>query len=167
MSEQIIDSKVIASHNTYLTTKVEQLLKNKISWDSISGANIITSEQASLITKGEENKEYIDALLNVAENVSTVETLQHTLALIDNATTKDVSLLNNFDEKSVNTLIKLLSKEDETIQLLAGRIISSYLSNVYHIAPVDYTPVFKWVSNLLDSENMDVVDLASQYIHVT
>jgi len=164
MSEQIIDSKVIASHNTYLTTKVEQLLKNKISWDSISGANIITSEQASLITKGEENKEYIDALLNVAENVSTVETLQHTLALIDNATTKDVSLLNNFDEKSVNTLIKLLSKEDETIQLLAGRIISSYLSNVYHIAPVDYTPVFKWVSNLLDSENMDVVDLASQYI---
>lgn len=102
--------------------------------------------------------------MNVADNVSTVETLQHTLALIDNATTKNVSLLENFDEKNLNTLIKLLSKEDETIQLLAGRIISSYLSNVYHIAPVDYTPVFQWASNLLDSENMDVVDLASQCI---
>lgn len=29
---------------------------------------------------------------------------------------------------------------------------------------MDYNPVFKWVTNLLDSENMDVVDLASQYI---
>jgi len=164
MSEQIIDSKVISSHNVYLTEKVENLLQNKISWDSISSANIITSEQASLISKGEPTPEYVDALINVAENVSTVETLQHTLALLDDATTKNVSLLENFDEKKLNTLIKLLSKDDETIQLLAGRIIATYLSNVYHIANVDYTPVFNWVSNLLNSENMDVVDLASQYI---
>jgi len=128
MSVQIIDSKVIASHNVYLTEKVEKLLQNKISWDSISGANIITSEQASLITKGEESKEYIDALMNVADNVSTVETLQHTLALIDNATTNDVSLLENFDEKNLNTLIKLLSKEDETIQLLL--VVSFLLTSV-------------------------------------
>jgi len=33
MSEQIIDSKVISSHNVYLTEKVEKLLQNKISWD--------------------------------------------------------------------------------------------------------------------------------------
>jgi len=58
----------------------------------------------------------------------------------------------------------LLSKEDETIQLLAGRIIASKLSNVYHVTNIDYTPVFKWVSELLNSKNMDVVDLASQYI---
>jgi len=62
MSVQIIDSKVIASHNVYLTEKVEKLLQNKISWDSISGANIITSEQASLITKGEESKEVSDII---------------------------------------------------------------------------------------------------------
>lgn len=164
MSEQIIDSKVISSHNVYLTEKVEKLLQNKISWDSISSANIITSEQASVISKGEPTPEYIDALMNVAENVSTVETLQHTLALIDDATTKNVSLLKNFDEKYLNTLIKLLSKEDETIQLLAGRIIASKLSNVYEVTKMDYTPVFKWVTNLLDSESMEVVDLASQYI---
>jgi V-type H+-transporting ATPase subunit H len=164
MSEQIIDSKVISSHNVYLTEKVEKLLQNKISWDSISAANIITSEQASVISKGEPTPEYVAALLNVVENVNTPETLQNTLALLDDATTKNVALLENFDEKSLNALIKLLSNDDETIQLLAGRIIASYLSNVYHIAKVDYTPVFKWVSNLLDSDNMDVVDLASQYI---
>ncbi|ORY36951.1 ARM repeat-containing protein [Neocallimastix californiae] len=140
MSEQIIDFKVISSHNVYLTEKVEKLLQNKISWD------------------------YIDALMNVAENVTTVETLQNTLALVDDATTKNVSLLENFNEKYLNTLIKLLSKEDETIQLLAGRIIASKLSNVYHVTNIDYTPVFKWVSELLNSKNMDVVDLASQYI---
>jgi len=33
MSEQIIDSKVISSHNLYLTEKVEKLLQNQISWD--------------------------------------------------------------------------------------------------------------------------------------
>ncbi|KAG4083626.1 ARM repeat-containing protein [Neocallimastix lanati (nom. inval.)] len=164
MSEQIIDFKVISSHNVYLTEKVEKLLQNKISWDSISSANIITSEQAATINKGEPTPEYIDALMNVAENVTTVETLQNTLALVDDATTKNVSLLENFNEKYLNTLIKLLSKEDETIQLLAGRIIASKLSNVYHVTNIDYTPVFKWVSELLNSKNMDVVDLASQYI---
>jgi len=32
------------------------------------------------------------------------------------------------------------------------------------VTDIDYTPVFQWVTNLLDSSNMDVVDLASQYI---
>jgi len=164
MSEQIIDAKVIASHNVYLTEKVDKLLQNKVSWDSMSTSNIITSEQAAIISKGEPTPEYIDALMTAAENVNTVETLQNILALVDDATTKNVSLLENFDEKYLNTLIKLLSKDDEIIQLLSGRIIGSKLSNVYHVTKVDYTPVFKWVTNLLDSENMDVVDLASQYI---
>ncbi|ORY23491.1 ATPase, V1 complex, subunit H [Neocallimastix californiae] len=164
MSEQIIDSKVISSHNLYLTEKVEKLLQNQISWDSISSANIITPEQASIITKGDSTPEYIDALMAVAENVTTDETLQKTLALVDEATYKNVSLLENFNEKYLNILIKLLSKDNETIQLLAGRIIASKLSNVYHVTDIDYTPVFQWVTNLLDSSNMDVVDLASQYI---
>ncbi|KAJ3258864.1 H(+)-transporting V1 sector ATPase subunit H [Boothiomyces macroporosus] len=154
-----IDAPLISSHNDYLLDQTNGYQK----------ASLINEQELTLIRQFEigttDKQQYVTLFLALLNKLSRVDTLQSILVLIDDFIQQDgVAQLFLADQSVFSLFNKLLSKEDEYIQLKAAKIMIFLLGESHSSYPADPTELFTWVVFQLASTNSNVVDICLQFL---
>ena len=175
------DAPIILGHNSFLSSQADLIRTRTIPWEGYFKANLITKQELDGISDiKDSSKEHWLLFIALLEKLSRIDTLQSLLVLIDdylssldqqgenNKPRLDIIIANH--TKSLTLFLKLLSKEDEFIQLMAAKICA-YLFGLNQISNVQPGEQFKaysqWLLLRLNSTKPEIIDLCLQYLQAT
>ena len=175
------DAPIILSHNSFLSGQADLIRTRSIPWEGYFKANLITKQELEGIAEIKDtSKDHWSLFVSLLEKLSRIDTLQSLLVLIDDYITnldsvvetkqqKIASMINNHS-KSLGLFMKLLSKEDEFIQLMAAKI-SAFLFSLarYHDLPLgdQFKAYLQWLFLHLNSSKSEIIDISLQYLQTT
>ena len=175
------DAPIILSHNSFLSGQADLIRTRSIPWEGYFKANLITKQELEGIAEIKDtSKDHWSLFVSLLEKLSRIDTLQSLLVLIDDYITnldsvvetkqqKIASMINNHS-KSLGLFMKLLSKEDEFIQLMAAKI-SAFLFSLarYHDLQLgdQFKAYLQWLFLHLNSSKSEIIDISLQYLQTT
>ncbi|KAJ3268876.1 H(+)-transporting V1 sector ATPase subunit H [Terramyces sp. JEL0728] len=164
-----IDAPLISSHNDYLLDQTSVIKSRTIPWEGYQKASLINEQELSLIRQFQptitDKQQYATLFISLLNKLSRVDTLQSILVLIDDFIQQDgVAQLFLSDPAVFTSFNKLLTKEDEYIQLKAAKILIFLLGESNSSYPADPTELLTWVVFQLASTNTNVVDISLQFL---
>ncbi|KAJ3360925.1 H(+)-transporting V1 sector ATPase subunit H [Kappamyces sp. JEL0680] len=147
-----IDSPIIASHNDYLLEQSNVIRQRTIPWEGYQ----------------KNGSQYVDLFLGLLQKLSRVDTIQSILVFIDDfcESREDSCALftSRPSSECFGPFFKLLTKEDEYIQLKAAKIMTLLLAKSKTAGQTDPTELFRWIMLQLASSNGNVVDIGLQLL---
>ncbi|KAJ3307222.1 H(+)-transporting V1 sector ATPase subunit H [Kappamyces sp. JEL0829] len=147
-----IDSPIIASHNDYLLEQSNVIRQRTIPWEGYQ----------------KNGGQYVDLFLGLLQKLSRVDTIQSILVFIDDfcESREDSCALftSRPSSECFGPFFKLLTKEDEYIQLKAAKIMTLLLAKSKTASQTDPTELFRWIMLQLASSNGNVVDIGLQLL---
>lgn len=166
-----IDAPLIASHNSYLSDQSSEIRVRNIPWEGYQKASLITEVELNLIRSFtldcKNGQEYANLFLSLLQKLSRVDTIQSILVLIDDFCDAGASLYFSQQQNSsacFAVFFKLLSKDDEYIQLKSAKIVTRLLIDSKLSYPTDPNDLFTWIRLQLMSINGSVIDITLQIL---
>ncbi|KAI9143650.1 ATPase, V1 complex, subunit H [Paraphysoderma sedebokerense] len=182
----IPDAPLTMIINPYLDELTANIRKNPISWSSYQRASLISQKEldevAAFEKSGKEGRagllkqrgsEIVLLLITLLQKLAKLDTIQYVLVMLDDILNDDEdnadifhSLYSTNPELPFQPFLKLLTKEDEFVQLKTCKILTVLFSSLPHPLPktVEANDYFAYIVSSLSSSNANVVDLAVQYL---